>query len=75
MGSTDEIRSITSPVPIALVHSQSRHEYTGESGQSWRDIIPAKPPLIRKNETVSSSQSGARMTMNQVEIDTARAKA
>ena len=37
--------------------------------------MPAKPPLIRKMETVSSSQSGARIAMNQMEMAAARAKA
>src|SRR5450631_4242483 len=75
MGRTDEILSISSPVPITLVHNQSRHEYAGASGQTWRDMMPAQPPLMRNIETVSSSQRGARMTMNQVEMDTARIRA
>ena len=74
MGRMEEILSAISPVPITLVHSQSRQEYTGESGQTWRAMIPAKPPLIRDIETVSSSQRGARMAINQTEMDTARAR-
>src|ERR1700761_4536953 len=38
-------------------------------------MISAKPPLIKKNEIVSSSQSGARMATNQTQTDKARAKA
>jgi hypothetical protein len=37
MGSRDEIRSMISLVPMTFVHSQSRHEYAGASGQIWRD--------------------------------------
>src|SRR5271156_337950 len=74
MGSTDDILSISSPVPITLVHSQSRHEYAGASGQTWRDRMPAQPPLMRNIETVSSSQSGARISINQVDSATASAR-
>jgi hypothetical protein len=51
------------------------YEYTGTSGHPWRDMISEKPPLIWWNEIVSSSQSGARMAMNQREMDAAMARA
>jgi hypothetical protein len=57
MGRRDEIRSMISLVPVTFVHSQSRHEYAGASGQTCRDMIPAKPPLIRKIETVRPARA------------------
>ena len=74
MARIEGILSAISLVPITLAHGQRKYEYTGTAGQPWRAMISENFPLIWKNDTVSSSQSGARMAMNQVKIDTAKSQ-
>jgi hypothetical protein len=68
------ILSAISLDPTSLTQGQRMNEYTGTAGQPWRAMISENLPLIWKNDMVSSSHSGARMAINQTEMETARAR-
>jgi hypothetical protein len=72
MARMDGILRAISLVPRILVEDHRMYEYAGKD-ILWRDQISEKPAHICQYDPVSSSPSGARTAMNQIEIDAARA--